>query len=224
MKILIIKSVGPLSRNGGVKKIHLDKIKSVSENLDVQVIDPEDLRNHLKDTDIIISSRFLQINLNDAPKLKWIHLTSAGINNLPENIKESDILVTNSSGVHPIPISEHVLACMLMFSRQLHISVRNQLKKEWARELVGIDELAGKTVTIVGLGHIGSRLAKICKALEMNVWGVVRDQNKRAQNVDRLVGSLQLDELLAESDFVVDCLPATDETRGLFNLERFQKI
>jgi phosphoglycerate dehydrogenase-like enzyme len=226
MKVVIIKTDGPLTRNGGIRKSHLEKIRSISPEIEVRVTtnNSEELNDSLLDAEIVITSRFLQVDLSKTPRLKWIHVVSAGMNDLTENVKKSDILVTNSSGVHPIPISEHVLGFMLMLYRKLNLAVKNQQIKNWSREVEGIQEMAGKTVTIVGLGHIGSRVARLCKAFEMTVYGVVRNPDREEQFVNKLVGEDQLDSLLPESDFVVDCLPATGETKGLFNLDRFKKF
>jgi D-2-hydroxyacid dehydrogenase (NADP+) len=161
-----------------------------------------------------------------APNLKWIHLMSAGANGLPENILNSDIIVTNSSGVHPIPIAEHVFTFILMFSRKIDKTFRTQIKEEtWKRDRAGgQDELFGKTMTIVGMGQIGSRVAELGKAFGMKTLGIVRNPNRKEDGVDKIGGIGDIREFLKVSDFVVDCLPATPETKGLFDLKMFKKF
>lgn len=229
MNILVVKSEGSLSRLGNLKQVHLDKIKKVSASAKIKQVDypSPNFEKSISKADLLISSRLVQFDLKRAKKLRWVHITSAGINNLPENILNSDILVTNSSGVHPIPISEHVLAFILMFVRGFNKSFRNQVQRRtWARNYddLSVTEAYGKTILVVGLGRVGSRVAELAKALGMRVYGVVRNPQRKEKFVDQLVGSDKLDQVLREADFVVNSLPSTEETRGLFNLNRFRKF
>jgi D-2-hydroxyacid dehydrogenase (NADP+) len=226
MNILIIKTEGRLTRDSGLNEKYLNKIKAVSPEITVDFIaqDEPQFSQLIHQAEVIITTRLAFVNFQDSPNLKWIHIITAGLNNLPEDLAKSDIVITNSSGVHPVPISEHVLSFMLMLTRKFNVTFRNQVEGKWVREVAGIEELAGKIVTIVGLGHIGSRVAKLCKAFEMTVYGIVRNPDRTEQWVDRLVGNGELDELLKESDFIINCLPSTEETRGLFNFEKFRKL
>src|SRR3989344_8673568 len=96
--------------------------------------------------------------LKKAKKLLWIHSTSAGVDKLlfPELIK-SKIILTNSRGIHPIPIAEHVFAAILCFQRRFKEHIENQTKKQWGYKRS--EELHGKTLCIVGVGEIGKRIA-----------------------------------------------------------------
>jgi phosphoglycerate dehydrogenase-like enzyme len=134
---------------------------------------------------------------------------------------KSQVIVTNAGGVHPTPISEHVIGLMLCFCRKLHLFIRNQTERRWERPeswvpTEQVEELSGKTVGIVGLGKIGTEIAEKARCLGMRVIATKRDPSRAAStSVDRLVHPASLDQLLAESDFVVLSLPLTKETQGM---------
>lgn len=226
MNILIIQNSANL--NSRITKDHEDKIKSVVPDAQINVTSDNaaGLKEMFADAEVIITQSLGLASRTDSPNLKWVHLSSAGVNQMHPDIKESDVLVTNSSGVHPVQISEHVLGLMIMLVRNMHTSFRSQMRKEWSRgeELLPINELAGQTVCIVGMGAIGERIAMLCKAFEMKVFGVVRNPDRTHISVDKFVSSSDLPSLLPESDFVVNCLPGTDETKHLFNSELFTKF
>ncbi len=180
--------------------------------------DTKKITSDLGSADIIITSPFHQhlIDLKLAKNLKWVHLSSAGVTDMAKFLAPTKIMLTNSSGVHPIPISETVLGYMLMFGRRLNVAYRNQIiNKKWSRDLSQNKgfELKGKTVGIVGLGRIGKEIEKVSKGIGMNVISVSHSDKKT-----------QLVNLLKSSDFVVDCLPLTDETLGFFSLNKFKHM
>lgn len=133
----------------------------------------------------------------------------------------SQVIVTNAGGVHPTPVSEHVIGMMLCFCRKLHVFIRNQTEKKWERaeswtSTEQIWELSGKTLGIIGLGRIGTEIATKAKCLGMKVIATKRDPSHTPMtSVDRLIRSADLSELLAESDFTVLSLPLTKETQGM---------
>ena len=157
MQILIVQtSTNP---NNNVTEVHKKQIHEVLADAVIEQTTPDsnDFLELLAQAEVVLTQNLAVISLKNAPKLRWIHLTSAGVNNLTEELRGSEVVITNSSGVHPVPISEHVLGLMLMLSRNLHGAYRSQLEKKWARGdgLLPISELSGKTVCIVGLGAIG---------------------------------------------------------------------
>src|SRR5438105_1169794 len=97
-----------------------------------------------------------------APHLKWIQLTSAGADRLLDSgFIEGGVTVTTVSGLHATPIGEYVLCQMLMFAKGASKFIRAQQKHEWVRYMP--QELLGKTVGIVGMGHIGEEVARLAK-------------------------------------------------------------
>ena len=149
-----------------------------------------------------------------ARNLRWIQATGAGVDGLlfPELV-ESDVILTNASGVHPIPIAEHTFALILAITRGLIKSFEGKSRKEWLHNEVFIDELYGKTIGIIGYGRIGQGIARLAKGFGMRVIGLKRDPGKKVEvEPDLLLGKDSLDTLLKESDIVVIIVPLTEET------------
>jgi phosphoglycerate dehydrogenase-like enzyme len=157
--------------------------------------------------------------LLQAPNLRWLQQWGAGADWLmghPEAV-ERDFVLTNASGVHAIPISEHILALLLTFARHLHLSVHAQARHEWLPfdQLEDVFELAGKTMVLVGVGAIGGRTARMADALGVRVLGVRRHPAVDAPGVAKMLGPGELLDVLPEADCVVLAAPLTHETQGM---------
>ena len=153
-----------------------------------------------------------------APNLRMYQQWGAGADWLlrtPEAAQKSWTLV-NASGVHAIPITEHILALILAFARGLNHAVRMQEQHNWSRAGRGeLFELAGSTMLLVGVGAIGERTAQSAHALGMRVLGVRRNPGQPAAGVEAMYAPEQLLEVLPQADFVVLTVPLTQETRGM---------
>jgi len=201
---------------------YIKKIQEVSADIKIlQSSDDKELLHLVENADVLFAGDFSLEMFLKAKKLKWIQTVGAGVNRfLFPKVVKSDVIVTSAGGVHPIPISEHVIGLMLCLCRKLHFFVRNQMERKWERNgaelMEQIEELSGKTVGIVGLGRIGSEVAKKAKCLGMKVIATKRNPNvPKPIYVDKLFHPENLRELLAESDFVVLTLPLTKETEGM---------
>jgi phosphoglycerate dehydrogenase-like enzyme len=156
----------------------------------------------------------------EVPKLRWLHLTSDGANHLNgEKILGSDVLITNSR-IYGAPIAEYVFASAIAFKRRFPLMHQRFQEgrvwptNQWA-EYAG-EELAGKTLVIVGYGSIGRQVARVARAFDMHVVAT-RRRVERPTCEDEVVQVYppgHLKELLAQGDLVVVCLPLTEETRG----------
>ncbi len=177
----------------------------------------------VKDNDYsadIIFCRDRVENVGKYKNLKWIHGSFVGVDKfLTDEIKRSDILITNSKGAYNSTVSEHALALMLAINRGLNIAIPAQQKKEWTK-FEEADELYGKKVGIVGSGDIGSSIARLCKAFGCKTLGMSRS-NKKPRPIDILVPKSRLHDLLKESDYVVVSLPLTPETKHLIGKKEF---
>lgn len=186
-----------------------------------------DISEKIRDSEIIIASQTSLLTPENTENLKWLHLTSAGANNIPEFLLKSEVLITSSSGVHPIPIAEHVFGLMLMLVRKINLAFRVQIeKKEWVKsyDFLKPDELYGKKLLIVGMGRIGERIGRIGKVFGMEVSGVVRDLKKKRDGGARLFEIKDLGKALRGADFVVNCLPGTSHTKGIFDRKLFKQF
>jgi phosphoglycerate dehydrogenase-like enzyme len=161
--------------------------------------------------------------LASRPNLRWIQATSAGVGKLAERVglTESSVAVTTASGVHARPLAEFALLGMLMFGKDALRLGRDQREHRWER-FAG-EEVAGKTVCVVGLGKIGREVARLARALDARVVGTVRELGDRVPGdlgVERLEPTERLDELLPETDVLVLAVPHTALTHRLIDARR----
>lgn len=144
---------------------------------------------------------------------RWIHFLSAGVEKIwAMDFDKTRPLMTKSSGVHGAPMSEYAIGAMLYFTKQFGRFHEQARRAEWQR--TWLDELTGKQLTVLGLGHIGQCLARRAKAFDMTVVGTLRNMRPVAE-VDRVVPLDEIGNELARTDFLVCCLPLTNATEGL---------
>ncbi len=164
--------------------------------------------------------------LAKAKNLVWVQAMSAGVDRLTALeplVKNERIVLTNHRGVHGPAIADHAMALLLVLTRDLRFYEANQAKKVWDRgdpELAPI-ALDGRTMLVVGLGGIGSEIARRGKAFGMTVWATRRSEAPKPDFVDRVELSPALFSMLPQADVVVIAAPLTPETRGMFNKEAF---
>lgn len=162
-----------------------------------------------------------------APRLKWYQQWGAGADWLLDfpDAKRLDFVVTNVSGLHAVPMSEHIIAFLLTFARKFNASFRHQNNCEWKSPAGNeIFELSGKTLLIVGVGSIGQRTAKLASAIGMKVLGIRRNVSLITEGVDEIFSPDQLLVVLPKADFVVLTVPLTSETRGLIGLQELRAM
>ena len=194
-----------------------------SRGLDIghfEVRDYDSLRARAAEIDVLVVSGLWRNELVEAaPRLRFIQSIGAGTDQFPRDLlRERGIRLASAQGVNEVAVSEHAMALILALGRQLHLARDNQAKAEW-RGMISDrarreDELSGKTLVIVGLGRIGTRLARLARAFEVRVIGVKRSPQP-VPDVDTLVTPDRLREILPEADFVALTCPLTPETEGL---------
>ena len=153
-----------------------------------------------------------------APRLRWLHTPSAGVDGLliPEVI-EREIVLTNSAGAHAIPIAEFVLLCMLGHAKRARDLAALTPENAWQQgRTLHLDELYEKTLLILGLGHIGQEIARRAAAFGMRVIGSRRRPAPLA-GVERVVGEDAWRALLPEADYLVIATPLTSATKGMLD-------
>ena len=141
-----------------------------------------------------------------------------------EMLRRRDLIFTNTAGVHGPPMAEAVLGMILYFFRGFDLAVRSQPHARWDtdsfyRADAPLRELSESTVGIVGLGGVGSEVARRCCALGARTLGLRRSGGTGPDGVEVLRGEDGFRRLLAESDAVVITTPDTPETRGLIDAD-----
>ena len=195
-----------------------------------QVRTPEDLDARIGEADVLVVSGFWDDRLLDlAPRLRFIQSIGAGYDQFPlDELAARGVRLASASGVNRNAVSEHAIALILAFSRHIHTGRDNQRRRFWRGMISEIasreDELPGKTLGIVGLGSIGSRVARLAKAFDMRVVATKRDPSTAEGPADEIYTPDGLPELLRQSDFVVLNCPLTEETRGIIDREAFSQM
>jgi phosphoglycerate dehydrogenase-like enzyme len=161
------------------------------------------------------------------PKLKWLQGTSAGMGQPAQRLGliDSDVIVTTASGVHAGALSEFVFAALLSRTRMLDQLGAWQRSHHWER-FTG-DELAGKSMTIIGPGRIGRQIARVARAFDMRVIAVGRtggSERARELGVDQFLPIDKLQEGLRLADVVVIVTPHTGGTERLIGAGEFDAM
>jgi phosphoglycerate dehydrogenase-like enzyme len=205
----LISDASPLVNIIDVSGLFRDELKG-------DIVARDKLSDLLAGAEVIFGLRLPQGVLSRSPDLKWIQVMSAGVEHfLDADMLDSQVKLTNVSGIHATPMGEFVIGLMLMFVKKSPVCLDLKQRKKWERLSPGV--LNSKTVGIIGLGSIGKEVARLSKAFNMKIIATSRSarENTRARNVDIMVPSHQLDSLLQESDFVVLTVPFTSETRKM---------
>lgn len=187
----------------------------------VEVRDRAGLDAAIGQADVLVCSGLWRNDLPQiAPKLKFVQSASAGTDQYDRDVlKKAGIRLASGQGVNANAVSEHAIALMLALLRRIPEARDNQAKRVW-RGMMGDfakreDEAGGKTAVVVGLGRIGGRIVRLCKALGMNVVGVRQNVAGGAEGADEVHSFRDLKSVLPRADFLILACPLTEETRHL---------
>lgn len=162
--------------------------------------------------------------LERAENLRLFAGVAAGYNHLPlERFAEKNVAVTNASGIHAPNIAEQVAGYILTFSRRLREGLHRQHRNEWRHYQA--EELMGSTVTVVGLGAIGTAVTERLSGFDVETIGV-RYTPEKGGPTDEVIGfdGPDFEAALARTDYLVVAAPLTDTTRGLLSAEEFRTL
>ncbi len=171
------------------------------------------------------SSRWIRDGLARASKLRWIQNSSAGLERLlSSELIGSSVIVTNGRGLYAPALAEFVMLSALYFSKDVPRLDASRRKRRWDRFVCG--DLAGQTMGIVGYGGTGRYTARLAKSFGMRVLAVKRNVTnvEGREWVDEILPPERWHELLVSSDQVVNALPQTDDTRGMFGEPEFRAM
>ena len=171
----------------------------------------------------ICNGLFLYTTIEKFTNLKYIQLTSAGMDRVPlDYIRAHGITVHNARGVYSIPMAEFAVCGVLQLYKQSRFFAENQRAHRWEKHR-GLSELSGKTVCIVGCGSVGGECAKRFSAFGCHVIGVdIVPREDAAYAVIRPMEAL--DACLADADVLVLTLPLTDDTHRLIDRRTLSRM
>ena len=218
---------------GRVATEHTDRLRSlVGSDWEVLEWDPrkqevEEFAHMLAQADVVIGGKIPLEPWPDVPKLKLFQIPWTGYDFLKSGDIPAGIPVCNCFE-HETSIAEYVLLAMLEWQIGLRNMDKGFRNHGWGGRGPGESlihgEVRGRTVGIVGYGHIGAEVAKRAAAFDMRVIGVRRSAQPTPENLDWLGTTDRLDDLLGESDFVVIACDLNDETRDMINADRLGKM
>lgn len=188
-------------------------------HFEVRTLEALERRAHEADV-LVVSGLWRNTLMAAMPKLRFVQSFSAGVDQYDRALfVERGVRLANAQGVNERAVAEHAMALILALTRQLHLARDNQQARRW-RGMIGDralreQELAGKTLAIVGLGRIGMRLATLARAFDMRVIGVRRTARPEPGIADEVVAEADLARALALADIVALTCPLTPETESL---------
>lgn len=197
-----------------------EKMKAIDElGYELVYVDEKELlyTDQISDVDVLVCDYpFNKLDISMLKQLKWIQLSSIGINQLPrQKVKEQGIIATNIRSGHSIPMGEWIVMKTLELLKNSKIFYYKQSEKKWQIDTTLL-ELYNKTVCFIGTGSIASEAAKRLQGFDVNIIGI----NTSGKKVGYFNSCYPLKELgyaLSQADVVVLSIPYTKETHHLIN-------
>ena len=181
-------------------------------------------REATRTADVITGISVERDIIENAKQIELFAATSSGVDHLPLPLfRRREIFLTNASGIHAPGIAEQVLGYILLFARNIHRGIYQKMDSEWRHYQAS--ELKGSTVTILGLGAIGTAVATRLESFDVQTIGI-RYTPSKGGPTDQVCGldSESLDSALWETDYLVVCSPLTEETDDLIDEHRLETL
>jgi phosphoglycerate dehydrogenase-like enzyme len=206
----------------------------------------EELAAAVPDAEILFTWAHGEEMMARAERLRWLHVPSAGVGSfLTPSVRARRPVLTNSRGVHAVPIAEHVLGMLVALARRFRPAMEEQAEGDMRREgwwsgTAIPRELSGRVLGLYGYGAIGRETARRARAFGMRVLALKRRPERAPEwdpellralglpaeepGVEVVLGPDGMDRLLAESDAIVVAAPLTSETEGAFDARAFERM
>jgi len=195
----------------------------------IEVIHPEngtdeELVRLAKDVEVIVSTRLSPVVAENAPKLKLLQKTGAGVDDMPFDALKPETYMANTSGSNPLTLAEGAVALVTALAKRIvprhnefHVGRGSKRGVLWHE----------KTAGILGMGSIGVEVAKMLKGLGMKVIATRRSKDEKLREelgLEWLGDKDDLDQLMRGSDFLVVTIPLTPDTRGLIGEHEIRQM
>ncbi len=219
MKVLV-------SDNISEKGVEL--MKKAGLKVDVKTgLSPEELKSIIGEYHGLVIRSATKVTadvIEAAQNLKVIGRAGSGLDNVDkEAATKRGIVVMNTPGGNTITTAEHTIAMMFALARNIPQATASMKEGKWEKKKFMGVELFNKTLGVIGLGNIGTQVAKRALALQMNVIGYdpyLSDEKARQLGIEKV----SLDEIFERSDFITLHTPLTDDTRNLINKDTIAKM
>ncbi|WP_186382430.1 D-2-hydroxyacid dehydrogenase [Amycolatopsis rhizosphaerae] len=202
----------------------LPAMRTIETTALVRYTDEKGLADALRGADALFLYDFLSTALRRAwpaaDRLRWVHIASAGVDPVmfPE-LRESDVVLTNSRGVFDDSIAEYILGVIIAFAKDLPRSLELQRRHRWQHRET--ERVAGRRALVVGTGPIGRAVARMLRAVGMAVSGAGRRAADGDPDFGEVHASAELAAHLPGYDYVIAVAPLTEQTKGMFDAAAF---
>jgi phosphoglycerate dehydrogenase-like enzyme len=201
--------------HGGELPPNLGEIERLAQ---VRTTRADGLAEALRGSDVLLTWDFTTSALGSAwagaDRLRWVHTASAGIDNvLTADVRDSDVVVTNSRGVFETPIAEYVTGLVLMTAKDMLGTWQRQQRREWEHRET--HRAQGREAVVVGVGPIGRAVGRMLGAVGLRVRGVGRTRRTADPDFGEVAAGDDLGAVVAGADYLVLVAPLTEQTRGM---------
>ena len=218
--------------------------KENKQKVNTLLLNPEDLKNEKKleklskkypNSEMLLipynSPEAITETLKHFKKIKWIQSSGIGIDKLKKSfkiIKKKKITLTNMKHTSSLPLAEWSILASLYFTKNTPYFLEKAKKKEWVTKIKGNDMMSNKNAVIIGLGSIGSAIAKKCfYGFDMKITGVKNNVNFVSEDmkvvVDKVICLEECMEVIGDFDYIYLALPGVDLGK-FFNRELIRKM
>jgi phosphoglycerate dehydrogenase-like enzyme len=204
----------------------IQEFQSVTDKARIVAVNDSNVMQEIADADAYIGS-IKPEEVRAGKNLKWVAIMSAGVENVlfksgSNDLRDSNIVLTNNKVVQGPEIADHALAMLLMLTRRLYHYEALKNQEEWERKPFTGIELRGKTAVVVGVGGIGSQIAIRANAFGMKVIGVDPEDKPFVPFLEKVVKPDQIDEVIPQADVVFISAPHTEKSHKMMGARQFE--
>lgn len=214
-----------------IENFVLKKIKKKFKNIKIIEIIPENKKQkNLDKIEIYWGNRISSKLIQRMPNLKWIHYASTGFSKeIYNQVLKKNIKVTNTQNMFSNAVASTVFSYIFSLARGVHhcqsLKVEKKLnRKNFDKISENIQDVFNQKILIVGLGGIGKKMTKICKAMGMEISVIKKNANTVPSFIKKVLKLGNLKEAVKDIDYVVNILPLTEKTNNIFNKNIFKSM
>ena len=231
LSLLVFSCALPAQTRKVIANLPPEMVKELaasSPNVRIVSTQGVDMAKEIEDADAVVGVTLTRELFQHARQLKWLHISSAGVEahgrsvGLFPELVASDVVVTNAKNVYGPQIADHAFAFLLALTRKLNVTIPRQQLEEWPSGRDGMFELNGKTAVIIGVGGIGSQIAQRAHGFGMKVIGVDIRDVPTSNVIQRVVPPDMLNSVLPEADVVFVSVPHTPKSEGMMGARQFE--
>ena len=208
------------------KPQHLEQIAAASPGDEIVDASQEQIGREIFAADVFCGHAKVPIDWDGVVRqgrLQWIQSSAAGMDHcLVPAVIESDVVVTSASGALSDQVAEHTTALITAWCRSLPTFFRAQQKKEFIRRPTR--DLTRSTVGLIGFGGVGRRLARVLSAFDTRILATDIFPVDKPDYVESLWPAERIDDVVAQAEILVLCVPLNPSTRGMIDAARLRRM